>query len=289
MEQKSEIVLYQPEGSVSLEVRLENETVWLTQQQISELFGTGRQAITKHLKNIFASNELDENSVCSILELTAADGKNYKTKVYNLDAILSIGYRVNSKNATLFRRWTNSVLKEYMLKGYSINQKLDSLEKRIDNRLREHDSEIQRLSNQVDFFVRHSLPPIEGIFFAGQIFDAYKFVCDLVKSARKSIVLFDNYIDESVLTLFGKREKSVSVVIYTDKITPQLELDIKRFNAQYSPIKVKLYTKAHDRFLIIDGEIYHIGASLKDLGKKLFAFSKISAIPPEIIYKQIDS
>ena len=289
MEQKSEIVLYEPEGSVSLEVRLENETVWLTQQQISELFGTGRQAITKHLKNIFASNELDENSVCSILELTAADGKNYKTKVYNLDAILSVGYRVNSKNATLFRRWANSVLKDYMLKGYSLNHRFERLEDKIDTRFQRYDSEIQRLSNQVDFFVRHSLPPIEGIFFAGQIFDAYKFVCDLVKSARKSIVLFDNYIDESVLTLFGKREKSVSVVIYTDKITPQLELDIKRFNAQYSPVKVKLYTKAHDRFLIIDGEIYHIGASLKDLGKKLFAFSKISAIPPEIIYKQIDS
>ena len=289
MEQKSEIVLYQPEGSVSLEVRLENETVWLTQQQISELFGTGRQAITKHLKNIFASNELDENSVCSILELTAADGKNYKTKVYNLDAILSVGYRVNSKNATLFRRWANSVLKDYMLKGYSLNHRFERLEDKIDTRFQRYDSEIQRLSNQVDFFVRHSLPPIEGIFFAGQIFDAYKFVCDLVKSARKSIVLFDNYIDESVLTLFGKRGKSVSVVIYTDKITPQLELDIKRFNSQYSPIKVKLYTKAHDRFLIIDGDIYHIGASLKDLGKKLFAFSKISAIPPEIIYKQIDS
>ena len=289
MEQKSGIVLYQPEGSVSLEVRLENETVWLTQQQISELFGTGRQAITKHLKNIFASNELDENSVCSILELTAADGKNYKTKVYNLDAILSVGYRVNSKNATLFRRWANSVLKDYMLKGYSLNHRFERLEDKIDTRFQRYDSEIQRLSNQVDFFVRHSLPPIEGIFFAGQIFDAYKFVCDLVKSARKSIVLFDNYIDESVLTLFGKRGKSVSVVIYTDKITPQLELDIKRFNAQYSPVKVKLYTKAHDRFLIIDGEIYHIGASLKDLGKKLFAFSKISAIPPEIIYKQIDS
>ena len=289
MEQKSEIVLYQPEGSVSLEVRLENETVWLTQQQISELFGTGRQAITKHLKNIFASNELDENSVCSILELTAADGKNYKTKVYNLDAILSVGYRVNSKNATLFRRWANSVLKDYMLKGYSLNHRFERLEDKIDTRFQRYDSEIQSLGNQVDFFVRHSLPPIEGIFFAGQIFDAYKFVCDLVKSARKSIVLFDNYIDESVLTLFGKRGKSVSVVIYTDKITPQLELDIKRFNAQYSPVKVKLYTKAHDRFLIIDGEIYHIGASLKDLGKKLFAFSKISAIPPEIIYKQIDS
>lgn len=287
MEQKSEIVLYQPEGAVSLEVRLENETVWLTQQQISELFGTGRQAITKHLKNIFASNELDENSVCSILELTAADGKNYKTKVYNLDAILSVGYRVNSKNATLFRRWANSVLKDYMLKGYSLNHRFERLEAKIDTRFQRYDSEIQRLSNQVDFFVRHSLPPIEGIFFAGQIFDAYKFVCDLVKSARKSIVLFDNYIDESVLTLFGKRGKSVSVVIYTDKITPQLELDIKRFNAQYSPVKVKLYTKAHDRFLIIDGEIYHIGASLKDLGKKLFAFSKISAIPPELIYNNL--
>lgn len=289
MEQQGEIVLYQPETTFKLEVRLENETVWLTQAQIAELFGTGRQAITKHLKNIFNSNELEENSVCSILELTAADGKNYKTKVYNLDAILSVGYRVNSKNATLFRRWANSVLKDYMLKGYSLNHRFERLEDKIDTRFQRYDSEIQRLSNQVDFFVRHSLPPIEGIFFAGQIFDAYKFVCDLVKSARKSIALFDNYIDESVLTLFGKRGKSVSVVIYTDKITPQLELDIKRFNAQYSPVKVKLYTKAHDRFLIIDGEIYHIGASLKDLGKKLFAFSKISAIPPEIIYKQIDS
>lgn len=289
MEQQGEIVLYQPETTFKLEVRLENETVWLTQAQIAELFGTGRQAITKHLKNIFNSNELEENSVCSILELTAADGKNYKTKVYNLDAILSVGYRVNSKNATLFRRWANSVLKDYMLKGYSLNHRFERLEDKIDTRFQRYDSEIQRLSNQVDFFVRHSLPPIEGIFFAGQIFDAYKFVCDLVKSARKSIVLFDNYIDESVLTLFGKRGKSVSVVIYTDKIIPQLELDIKRFNAQYSPVKVKLYTKAHDRFLIIDGEIYHIGASLKDLGKKLFAFSKISAIPPEIIYKQIDS
>lgn len=208
-------------------------------------------------------------------------------KIYSLDVIISVGYRVKSQRGTQFRQWANKVLKEYMLKGYSINQKLDSLEKRIDNRLREHDSEIQRLSTQVDFFVRHSLPPIEGIFFAGQIFDAYKFVCDLVKSARKSIVLFDNYIDESVLTLFGKRGKSVSVLIYTDKITPQLELDIKRFNAQYSPVKVKLYTKAHDRFLIIDGEIYHIGASLKDLGKKLFAFSKISAIPPELIYNNL--
>ena len=276
MEQKSEIVLYQPEGSVSLEVRLENETVWLTQQQMSELFQTTKQNISLHTGNIFKEKELDRDSVVKESFTTASDGKSYRTKYYNLDVIISVGYRVKSQRGTQFRQWANKVLKEYMLKGYAINQRIESLEKTV-----------AAHSEKIDFFVRHSLPPIEGIFFAGQIFDAYKFVCDLVKSARKSIVLFDNYIDESVLTLFGKREKSVSVVIYTDKITPQLELDIKRFNAQYSPVKVKLYTKAHDRFLIIDGEIYHIGASLKDLGKKLFAFSKISAIPPELIYNNL--
>lgn len=275
MEQMSEIVLYQPEGAVSLEVRLENETVWLTQQQITELFQRERTVITRHINNVFKEKELDEKSNVHFLHIANSDKP---VKIYSLDVIISVGYRVKSQRGTQFRQWANKVLKEYMLKGYAINQRIESLEKTVADH-----------SEKIDFFVRHSLPPIEGIFFAGQIFDAYKFVCDLVKSARKSIVLFDNYIDESVLTLFGKRGKSVSVVIYTDKITPQLELDIKRFNAQYSPVKVKLYTKAHDRFLIIDGEIYHIGASLKDLGKKLFAFSKISAIPPEIIYKQIDS
>ena len=275
MEQKNEIVLYQPEGAVSLEVRLEGETVWLTQQQITELFQRERTVITRHINNVFKEKELDEKSNVHFLHIANSDKP---VKIYSLDVIISVGYRVKSQRGTQFRQWANKVLKEYMLKGYAINQRIESLEKTV-----------AAHSEKIDFFVRHSLPPIEGIFFAGQIFDAYKFVCDLVKSARKSIVLFDNYIDESVLTLFGKREKSVSVVIYTDKITPQLELDIKRFNAQYSPVKVKLYTKAHDRFLIIDGEIYHIGASLKDLGKKLFAFSKISAIPPEIIYKQIDS
>ena len=275
MEQMSEIVLYQPEGAVSLEVRLENETVWLTQQQITELFQRERTVITRHINNVFKEKELDEKSNVHFLHIANSDKP---VKIYSLDVIISVGYRVKSQRGTQFRQWANKVLKEYMLKGYAINQRIESLEKTVADH-----------SEKIDFFVRHSLPPIEGIFFAGQIFDAYKFVCDLVKSARKSIVLFDNYIDESVLTLFGKRGKSVSVVIYTDKIIPQLELDIKRFNAQYSPVKVKLYTKAHDRFLIIDGEIYHIGASLKDLGKKLFAFSKISAIPPEIIYKQIDS
>ena len=283
MEQKSEIVLYQPEGSVSLEVRLENETVWLTQQQISELFGTGRQAITKHLKNIFASNELDENSVCSILELTAADGKNYKTKVYNLDAILSVGYRVNSKNATLFRRWANSVLKDYLLKGYSINQRLNEIEQRMDNRFFQIEKTITEHGKKIDFFVRTSLPPVEGIFFDGQIFDAYKFASELIKSAKRSLILIDNYVDESVLLMLSKRQPGVTATVYTQRITPQLQLDLNKFNDQYPPVDVRTCKLSHDRFLIIDDtEVYHIGASLKDLGKKWFAFSKMN-LPAEMI------
>ena len=285
MEQKSEIVLYQPEGSVSLEVRLENETVWLTQQQISELFGTGRQAITKHLKNIFASNELDENSVCSILELTASDGKSYKTKTYNLDAIISVGYRVNSKNATLFRRWASQVLKDYLLKGHVINQRISNLEQRVDAKFLSYDMQLTRLNEKVDFFVRTSLPPVEGIFFDGQIFDAYAFATNLIKSAKNSLILIDNYIDENTLLMLSKRTTGVDATIYTQRITPQLQLDLTRHNNQYPPINIRTYRQAHDRFLIIDrSDVYHIGASLKDLGKKLFAFSKMD-IPASILTK----
>ncbi len=265
MENQGEIILYQPDEAIRLEVRLENDTVWLTQAQIAELFGTGRQAITKHLKNIFGSAELDEDSVSSILELTASDGKVYKTKVYNLDAILSVGYRVNSKNATLFRRWANSVLKEYLLKGYSVNRRLTELEKTV-----------ALHSEKIDFFVRTSLPPVEGIFYNGQIFDAYKFATDLIKTARKSLLLIDNYVDESVLLMLSKRSAGVSAIIYTQRITPQLQLDLDRHNDQYPPIDIRTYRDSHDRFLIIDDtDIYHIGASLKDLGKKMFAFSKL--------------
>lgn len=276
-QQQGEIILYQPNEAVKLEVRLEDETVWLTQAQIAELFGTGRQAITKHLKNIFSSLELDENSVCSILELTASDGKVYKTKVYNLDAILSVGYRVNSKNATLFRRWANKVLKDYLLKGYSINQRINQLENKIDSKLATHDRQLEELTNKVDFFVRTSLPPLEGVFFDGQIFDAYKFVIDLIKSAKQSIILIDNYVDESVLLMLSKRRSGVSATIYTYKINAQLQLDLEKHNDQYPPIDIRTNKNSHDRFLIIDQtEVYHIGASLKDLGKKLFAFSKMS-------------
>ncbi len=265
MENQGEIILYQPDEAIKLEVRLENDTVWLTQAQIAELFGTGRQAITKHLKNIFSSAELDEDSVCSILELTASDGKVYKTKVYNLDAILSVGYRVNSKNATLFRRWANGVLKEYLLKGYSVNHRLTELEKTV-----------ALHSEKIDFFVRTSLPPVEGIFYNGQIFDAYKFATDLIKTAKRELLLIDNYVDEAVLLMLSKRNAGVSAVIYTQRITPQLQLDLDRHNDQYPPIDIRIYRDSHDRFLIIDDtDIYHIGASLKDLGKKMFAFSKL--------------
>ena len=262
--QENEIVLYQPNDAVHLEVRMTNESVWLTQSQIALLFGVGQPAISKHLNNIFKSGELDENSVHSILEYTAADGKIYKTKFYNLDAILSVGYRVNSINATMFRKWANNVLKDYLLKGYSVNQRFERLEQRV-----------SKTEEKIDFFVRMALPPVEGIFFDGQIFDAYTFVSDLVRSAKKRIILFDNYVDDTVLTLLDKRANGVSAQIYTRNITQQLSLDLQRHNAQYRPIAIDVFQTAHDRFLCIDDTVYHIGASLKDLGKKWFAFSRM--------------
>ena len=285
MEQQGKIILYQPDESVRMEVRIEDETVWLTQAQIAELFETKRQAITKHLKNIFQSGELNENSVCSILELTASDGKSYKTKTYNLDAIISVGYRVNSKNATLFRRWASQVLKDYLLKGHVINQRISNLEQRVDAKFLSYDMQLTRLNEKVDFFVRTSLPPVEGIFFDGQIFDAYAFATNLIKSAKNSLILIDNYIDENTLLMLSKRTTGVDATIYTQRITPQLQLDLTRHNNQYPPINIRTYRQAHDRFLIIDrSDVYHIGASLKDLGKKLFAFSKMD-IPASILTK----
>ena len=276
--QTNEIILYQPDEALKLEVRLERDTVWLTQQQIADLFGTKRPAITKHLSNIFKSGELEENSVRSILEHTAADGKIYKTQFYNLDAILSVGYRVNSKNATMFRRWANQILKEYLLRGYSINQRLMQLEDRIDRRLSEHDRHLLQLDEKVDFFVRSSLQPKEGVFFNGQIFDAYASIADLICPANKRIVVIDNYIDDSVLVQLSKRQPGVTVDIYDGQISKQLRQDVEKHNEQYPGVTLHKYAKAHDRFLIIDEDVYHIGASLKDLGKKLFAFSKMEVM-----------
>ena len=198
---KDEIVLYQPNETIQLEVHLKDETVWLSQQQMAELFGVQRPAVTKHLRNIFQEGELDPNSVSSILEHTAADGKVYSTQFYNLDAILSVGYRVNSKNATLFRRWATKILKDYMLRGYAVNQRMLNIE----NQLVSQQKQLAQHQEQIDFFVRTSLPPVEGIFYDGQIFDAYTFVNDRIREAKKRIVLIDNYVDDSVLTMLDKK------------------------------------------------------------------------------------
>ena len=284
VKEKNQIILYQPNDTIKLEVRLDTDTIWLTQSQIAELFGTKRPAITKHINNIYASEELNSDSTCSILEHMGNDNmQKYSTKYYNLDVILSVGYRVNSINATRFRQWANKILKEYLLRGFAVNQRIELLENRIDKRLAEQDAKIEHLNKQVDFFVRTSLPPVEGVFHNGQIFDAYKFATDLIKSAKKSLVLIDNYVDESVLLMLSKRNQGVTAKIYTSQITQQLRLDLQRHHTQYPQIQIAKHTTSHDRFLIIDDtDVYHIGASLKDLSKKLFAFSKLN-IPPSAI------
>ena len=270
--EQGEIILYQPDETVKLEVRMEDETVWLTQAQMVELFCSTKQNISLHINNIFKEGELAEKAtVKEYLTVRTEGNRNVKRKItcYNLDVIISVGYRVKSVRGTQFRIWANSVLKEYLLKGYSINQRLSELEKTV-----------ALHSEKIDFFVRTSLPPVEGIFFDGQIFDAYKFATDLIKSAKESIVLIDNYVDESVLLMLSKRNPGVSATIYTQKITAQLQLDLDKHNDQYPPINIRTYRNSHDRFLIVDDkEVYHIGASLKDLGKKLFAFSKLEIDP----------
>ena len=277
--EKGEIVLYQPDEMVKLEVRMENETVWLTQAQIAELFERDRTVITKHINNVFKEKELEEKSNVQFLHIANSDKP---VKYFSLDVIISVGYRVKSIRGTQFRQWANRVLKDYLLKGYSVNQRLNDMGKElaeIKETLYEH-------SKKIDFFVHTSLPPVEGIFFDGQIFDAYKFATDLIRSAGKSLLLIDNYVDESVLLMLSKRNPGVFATIYTQKITPQLQLDLEKHNDQYSPINIRTYRNSHDRFLIVDDkEVYHIGASLKDLGKKMFAFSKLQMDPGLIIDK----
>ena len=282
MENKGEIIMYQPNEEVRLEVRLENETVWLTQAQMAELFQRERTVITKHINNVFKEKELEEKSNVHFLHIANSDKP---VKYYSLDVIISVGYRVKSQRGTQFRQWANKILKAYLLQGYAVT----AYQQRLEQRLHEHDCQIRELKDKVDFFVRTSLPPVEGVFFEGQIFDAYKLAADLVRSARELLILIDNYVDESVLTLFTKRQKGVKALIYTQRITSQFRLDLERHNAQYPPVEVKEIRNVHDRFLILDQtEVYHIGASLKDLGKKLFAFSRLH-IPAEDVLRGIEN
>ena len=266
--EQGEIILYQPNDSLRLEVRLDGDNVWLNRSQLAELFDRDVKTIGKHINNAL-KEELDNVPVVAKFATTAADGKVYQTEHYNLDMVISVGFRVKSRRGVDFRRWANTILKEYMLKGYAINQRIEQLEKTV-----------ALHSEKIDFFVRTSLPPVEGIFFDGQIFDAYKFATDLIRSTRKSLLLIDNYVDESVLLMLSKRNPGVSATIYTQKITAQLQLDLDKHNDQYPPINIRTYRNSHDRFLIVDDkEVYHIGASLKDLGKKMFAFSKLEIDP----------
>ena len=286
---KDEIILYRPEELAEhIEIRIDEktETIWLTQKQIAELFGTQRPAITKHLRNIFKSRELDESVVSSILEHTtphgAIEGKtqNVEVKYYNIDAVLSVGYRVNSIRATQFRIWANRVLKDYLLKGYAFNNRM--------NRIEDNVQALTKKVNQIDLQISTHLIPNQGVFFDGQVFDAYELASKIIRSARKNIVLIDNYIDESTLTHLSKKARAAKVLLLTKTISKQLTLDVKKANAQYGHFEIKPFTKSHDRFLIVDGqEVYHLGASLKDLGRKWFAFSKMDKRSVETILSEL--
>ena len=252
-------MVYQPDEITRLEVRINEDTVWLTQAQMSDLFGRDRTVITKHIRNIFMERELEEKSNVHFLHFANSDKP---VKLFSLDVIISVGYRVKSTQGTRFRQWANKVIKEYLLKGYCINPRLTAIERRLDVH-----------EKKIEFFLQSSLPQKQGIFFDGQIYDAYAFVAELVRKAARRIVLIDNYIDDTVLTMLSKREDGVEATIYTGKISKQLKLDIDKHNAQYPPITVRTFSKAHDRFLIIDQTVYLIGASIKDLGKKWFGFT----------------
>jgi hypothetical protein len=275
---KNEIIIYQNEDSATkIEVRLEDETVWLNRHQLALLFNRDIKTIGKHITNAL-KEELEDISVVAKFATTANDGKVYNVEHYNLDMILSIGYRVKSKQGTKFRQWANQVLKDYLLKGYAVSQRVDRIESDMHSMKKE--------LGEIKLLLNTSLPPDYGIFYEGQVFDAYVLACDIVKTAKKSILLIDNYIDESVLTLLTKRQKNVSATVFTKSISKQLELDLKKHNQQYPAIEVKVFTKSHDRFLIIDNEIvYHIGASLKDLGKNWVAFSRMNLESFDMINK----
>ena len=296
-----EIVLYQADECVNLEVRLENDTVWLTQAQIVELFQSSKGNISEHINNIFEQGELEEGATVRDFRTVQTEGGRTVTRTltyYNLDVIISVGFRVNAKRGVRFRQWANRVIKNYLLRGYAINQRLLQMEQRIDARLdahieteQKHFSQIESTladhQEKIDFFVRTNQPPVEGIFFDGQIFDAYRFVSDLIRKAQQRIVLIDNYVDDTVLAQMDKRADGVTATIYTQHVGQQLQLDIDRHNAQYRPIGVEHFNRAHDRFLLIDDEVYHLGASLKDLGKRWFAFTRMHDITAEDLISRI--
>lgn len=286
MEKKNEIVVYQPNETLRLEVKLEDETVWLTQSQMGELFGCTTRNVRMHLENIYSSGELEESSTGKDFFLVRLEGKrrvSRRVTCYNLDAIISVGYRVNSIKGVQFRKWATKVLRGYLLKGFSFNARMNQLEDKVDRRLAKQDADIVDLKEKVDFFVQTSLPPVQGVFFNGQVFDAHVFAAKHILSAKKSIFLIDSWVDVVTLELLAKKPKGVTVEVVASPRGNKLSAsDIAKFNAQYGGLAVRTSRNFHDRFLIVDDKkLYLFGASLKDLGLKCFAFTELdaSAIP----------
>lgn len=272
----SNLVVYS-DGELELKVSVNNQTVWLSADEIAYIFNVNRPAIVKHIGNIYKDEELEQNSTCSILEQVAKDGKLRKINFYNLDVIISVGYRVNSKKATKFRKWATTILKDYINDGYVINH-----HKITEQRLLMLENDVNVIKSKIK---ENKLETNEGIFFDGQIYDSYSFINDLLKIANNEVILIDNYVDDTVLTLFSKYQ-NINFIIYTNNISKQLKLDFEKYSKQYKNITLKTFKSSHDRFLIVDKkEIYHIGASLKDLAKKWFAFSKINLSVKEILEK----
>lgn len=296
-EVQGEVIFYQPDNTMRLEVRLEDETVWLTQQQMVTLFQSSKANVSEHIRNIYDQGELEQEATVRNFRTVRKEGNrmvNRTLTYYNLDAIISVGFRVNTKRGIMFRQWANRTLKEYLLRGYAFHQQMIAMQRQIDVRLEEQNERLSAVENHLhehdqkfDMIVKTPELPNEGVFFDGQIFDAFKLVMQLIKSAEHRIILIDNYINEEILTMFDQRANGVIASIYTARIDSAMQLAIQRHDAQYDPIPVNVFRMSHDRWLIIDEKVYHFGASLKDLGKKWFGVSLYQDITPEELLSKI--
>lgn len=279
---KNEIILYQSDETAShIEVRLSENTVWLNRNQLAELLGRDVKTVGKHISNVFTEGELNKRgTVANFATVQFEGGRRIERNIeyFNLDVIISVGYRVKSKQGTQFRIWATNILRDYLLKGYVINQRID----RIENNYESLNKEVQRISLQL----KTQELPTQGIFFDGQVFEAYAFASELIKKAQKEIILIDNYVNETTITHLAKKANNVKAQIFTSKISKTLTLDIQKANEQYGNFEVHELANSHDRFMIIDrSQLYHLGASLKDLGKKWFAFSKLEGMTETILNK----
>ena len=277
---ENEIIIYQPDETIKLDVRFENETVWLTQAQMAELFSKSISVISRHIANVFAEHELEEKSNLHFLQIANSDKP---VKLFSLDVIISVGYRVKSYQGTQFRRWANQVLKEHLLKGFSVNQRLVSHENRLENL----DSRVIYLEKQVDFFVKANLPPSEGLLPAHAQWSGYEFAVQLVRSAKKELIIIDPYANDMVLSLMAKRAEGVNATIYSARITHAMREEEARLNRQFPKVHLENMREVHDRFVIVDDVVYHVGASFKDLGNQMTAFSVLNFVTKEQVLAMV--